>query len=405
MTEQEKAAHDALIATVKNEIIEANKNNVNKSELEALKNKLSEIENKESVSKEDFDSVKKVAADLEATVKAMKESVSKVDKPNLATQIKNEISTLKEISKGANKELVLKADTLRTSVTNNQHALDLNEVGQLATAKRSAYDLFRKIPVSQSNTNGTIRYYDWDSATTVRAATSIAESGTFPESTAKWIKKTLTIEKVGDSLPVSEEFFADEEMFAAELDMFLKTNVDIKVNNLIVNGDGVSPNLKGIVSTVSAYVPVASGITDASIYDLIVKVSESITKTGGAKYSPDFAFMNITDINKMQLKKDVNNNYILPPFVNREGKVVAGVTILEENAITANTLVLGDSRFGRIYEMQGFEVSKGTVNTQFTEDMETLKIRRRLAFLIRDADLGGFAKVTSISAALVTLAS
>ena len=46
MTEQEKAAHDALIATVKNEITEATKNNVNKSELEALKNKLSEIENK-----------------------------------------------------------------------------------------------------------------------------------------------------------------------------------------------------------------------------------------------------------------------------------------------------------------------------------------------------------------------
>jgi hypothetical protein len=37
--------------------------------------------------------------------------------------------------------------------------------------------------------------------------------------------------------------------------------------------------------------------------------------------------------------------------------------------------------------------------------METLKVRTRLAFLIRGADEGGFRKVTSISAALALLAT
>ena len=301
--------------------------------------------------------------------------------------------------------IVIKADTVRSSVTDNENALTLGGLGQLATAKLTAYDIFNKIPVSDANTNGVIRYYDWDAATTVRAANAIAENGTFPESTAKWVGQTLTIEKLGDTLPVSEEFFEDSDMFAAELNMFLETNVKIKRNTDLVNGDGVTPNIKGLVATVGAFTAAASGITDASIYDLIVKVAESITTSGGAKYTPNFALMNIADINKMKLKKDANNNYIIPPFVSRDGSSVAGILVLEENAVAADTFVLGDSRYARIYERKGIEMSRGHVNAQFAEDMETLKVRTRLAFLIRNADLGGFKKVTGIAADLVTLAS
>jgi hypothetical protein len=325
----------------------------------------------------------------------------------MAEELGENTDALRSLSKrqGDSTAISIKADTLRTSVTNNENALDLNGIGQLAHAKLTAYDIFNKLPVSDSNTNGTIRYYDWNVATTVRAAAAIAEGAVFPESTATWVKKTLDIEKIGDTLPVSEEFFEDSEMFAAELGMFLETNVKIKRNADLINGDGISPNIKGIVTTVGAFTAVASGISDANIYDLLVKVSEDITGTGGAKYAPNFALMNIVDINKMKLKKDANENYMIPPFVSRDGSQVAGMLVLEENAIVANTMVVGDSRYARIYERKGIEMSRGMVNAQFVEDMETLKVRTRLAFLIRDADVGGFRKVASISADLATLAT
>jgi hypothetical protein len=50
-------------------------------------------------------------------------------------------------------------------------------------------------------------------------------------------------------------------------------------------------------------------------------------------------------------------------------------------------------------------LSRGYTGSQFVEDMMTLKARKRLALLVRTADKGGFAKVTSISAALTTLAT
>jgi hypothetical protein len=66
-------------------------------------------------------------------------------------------------------------------------------------------------------------------------------------------------------------------------------------------------------------------------------------------------------------------------------------------------MVVGDRRFARIYELGGIVLSKGMINAQFTEDELTLKARKRLAFLIRAADKGGFRKVTDIDAALAAI--
>lgn len=347
--------------------------------------------------------------DANEQIAKLKENATVIEKSRvvgLKEELEANKAVLKEIAGGiSNKEVVVKALSNRASVANNEQAYDLPDVGQLATRKLSMYDIFPKLTIGDGNNNGVIRYYDWDEATIARAAAAVAEGVAFPESTAKFKKGSVAIQKVGDTLPVTEEFFEDAQMFAAELGMFLDTNVSLEVDRQLALGDGTGNTITGLVASVDAYVPAAAGIADASIYDLLVKVSESITAGGGSKYMPNFAVMNIADINKMKLKKDANNNYVMPPFVTRDGSSVSGITVIEANIITANTLVLGDNRFARIYEKGGVEMSKGYSGTQFVEDEMTLKVRKRMAFLIRAADKGGFKKVTSISAALVTLAT
>jgi len=345
--------------------------------------------------------VKDDNVELALKITSLETKGSKEAVKTLATEISENKEVIKEISKGGNSEIVLKADTLRASIATNPHNLLIDGIGQLARVKRSLYDIFRKIPVGKGNHNGTISYVDWDEATTVKAAAMVAEGALFPESTAKFKGYSLSLRKIGDTLPVSEEFFEDEVMAAAELDMFLETNVNDVIDTQIVIGDNTGENLKGLVSSTPAYVPVASGITDANIHDLIIKVKESITSTGGAKYNPDFVAMNIADINKLKLKKDTTNNYVF----NFNDPRVDSLMIIEDNHVVANTLYVGDSRYARIYEMGGIVVSKGMVNAQYTEDMLTIKARKRMAFLIRTVDQTGFKKVTSISAALVTLAT
>ncbi len=363
-------------------------------EVSALKAEIEALKGKETIEKSVFEN-------LQEQVNQLKEMKTTATVKTIVDEIKENKETLKSIAKGGNAEVVLKADTLRASIATNPHVEMLDGIGQLQRKKRSLYDLFRKIPVGAGNHNGTVAYVDWDEATTVKAAASVAEGVAFAESTAKFKGYTLALQKIGDSLPVSEEFFNDEVMAAAELEVFLDANVLDKVASQIVVGDNTGTNLKGLVSSAQAYTPAAAGITDANIYDLIAKVSEDITSVGGAKYQPDFVAMNIADINKLKLKKDTTYNYVF----NFNDPRIGALNIIEDNNVVANTLYIGDSRFARIYEMGGVVVSKGYNGTDFAEDMLTLKARKRLAFLIREADKTGFRKVTSISAALTTLAS
>ena len=105
----------------------------------------------------------------------------------------------------------------------------------------------------------------------------------------------------------------------------------------------------------------------------------------------------------MKLKKDGNNNYLVPPFVSADGAVVAGMTIVVNNGVPQNTMVVGDSDYGKIYEVEGYSVSTGYIGNQFTSDLISLKARKRENLLIRTADETGFKKVLDITLALTAL--
>ena len=320
---------------------------------------------------------------------------------SLSEQLKENREQINSILKGdRSTEVVVKADTLRASITGNTEALRLTDIGQLGVKRRALYDYFTKIQVGNGNNNGTIAYIDWDEDTTVRAAAAVAEGVAFAESTAKFAEYTKKLVKVGDTLPVSEEFGEDEVLAAAELRNFLNVNVATVIDNKIAVGAG-GADIEGLYTAAPTYTPVASGITDANIKDLVRKMRTAIVKTRGSKYQPDFVAANSDTIDRYFLKKDANNNYMF----DAETGMIAGLAVVEDNNLADNTLVVGDGRFGRIYEKSGVVLSEGMSGAQFVADMKTIKARARLLFLIRNVDKTGFLKATNITTALATLAT
>ena len=166
---------------IKSQIEEATKNNASKTEIEEIRESLNQI----------------------------KESTESKNAPvlSLAKQLAAEKETLKSIANGtSSKEVVVKALTTRAAIDGNEQAFDLPDIGQLATRKLTMYDVFPKLNIGAGNDNGTIRYYDWDEATIVRAAAAVAEGVLFPESTAAFKMYSIPVQKIGDSLPVTEDF-------------------------------------------------------------------------------------------------------------------------------------------------------------------------------------------------------
>jgi hypothetical protein len=381
------------------EKIDAMKNeSVSKTELDALKEELKAIE--KMATTEQVATLKGNLDELAEKLVEMQKG-EKTEKTLLEEVIENK-EKINALAKGDKKvEVELKALSNRASIANNTEAIRLSGIGQLGVKLRALYDFFPKVQVGNGNHNGTIAYIDWDEDTTVRASAIVAEGGTFPESTAKFAEYTKKLQKIGDTLPVTEEFMEDEVLASSELSKFININVNTVIDTKIAVGAGGANDVEGLYTASPAYTPVASGITDANIKDLVRKMRTSIVKTRGSKYAPNFVAANSETIDRYFLKKDGENNYMF----DSETGTIAGLTIVEDNNLADNTLVVGDSRYGTIYEKGGVVLSEGYNDGQFVGDMKTIKARVRMLFLIRNVDKTGFLKCTNITTALATLAS
>lgn len=379
-----------------------------KTAIEAFETKLS-ASNKTQFETE----LKAVKEDFELELKKVQDHADKLDVKlqsknmetktiSLAQELKEKKEGIKSLMAGnGTQDLEVKALTNLASVSNNALGFFIPEITQLGTKERSLYNVLPKVAVSDSNNGGVVRYRDWDEATTVRAAAMVAEGAAFPESTAKFQWYSENLRKVGDTLPVTEEFFEDEAQAAAELEMFLNINVNLVIDSQLINGDGTGQNLKGLLNVCPAYTPVASGIAAPNLKDLAIKVKNDITRSRGSKYAPDMVLVNSATMEGLILKKDANNNYI---FDENTGTIGGLFVVVDENT-PDNQMIVGDRRYARIYEKTGIVLTKGMPNAQFLEDELTIKARKRMLFLVKTGDRTGFRKVTSISAALTTLAT
>jgi HK97 family phage major capsid protein len=311
------------------------------------------------------------------------------------------------IKQKAHMEMQFKTAVLRSSISSAYQGYQLPDIGQKAYAGTPLSSLFRK--VTGLFPDGIIRYTDQNTVT--RNSTTIAEQGTYPESVLNWITRTLTIEKIGDTIPVSEEALADLDFVEGEIRRLLEVGIALKEEQQLLAGTGTTPELK--VAYVSASTFDSAAYTgykpvSANIFDLARVLAVEIMNGKESKYRVTHIIVNPSDVLQMDLNKDDEGRYLIPPFavITPSGEVtIKGVKVIECPTLTANTCLVGDFNQGTIYEREGFTAELGYGDGQFITDMMTLKVRKREALLIRNIDAGAFLKSTDIATDLANITS
>jgi hypothetical protein len=303
------------------------------------------------------------------------------------------------------KESIRKTLVQRSALSDSTLGDRIADIGQLDYNNMSIASLFRRVKIG-ANSNGVVRYIDQNAVT--RNAASRAEAAAAPESAITWIEKTMSLQKIMDSIPVTKESFNDLEFVKGELDTLLRVNMALKEDEMLYSGDGVAPNGKGIntyatsaQATLEA-APWADSVDYANVYDLIA-VLKQVISAGKKNFIPDFVTMNGADVIKYKLVKGTDGHYVLPPFISANGQVIDNVRVVESNQVTAGTLTIGDSKYAVVYEAEGLEVEMGYINDQFTKDQWTIKATKRQNLLVRDVHAAGFKKLASIDDALAAI--
>jgi HK97 family phage major capsid protein len=171
-------------------------------------------------------------------------------------------------------------------------------------------------------------------------------------------------------------------------------------------GTGTAPQVNGLYTRGTTFDYAAwTGITttQANIFDLCMLLKSEISRQYGAKFIPDTVLMNPTDWLAAQWVKTTEGVYVRNPFASPDGMNIAGMKVITSPKVTANTLMVGDSRYATLYLGDNIEIELGYDTGDFRDDLVTMKARHRFATKISPVDALGWYKVASVTAACTAI--
>lgn len=164
-----------------------------------------------------------------------------------------------------------------------------------------------------------------------------------------------------------------------------------KMDDGALSGDGIDDNLEGITATgvASAFVvpaQLAEYYENANIFDVIMAVA---TQVRLANFKGQLTCgLNTVWEAKMKGVKNLDGDYIVPPFVSPDGMTVGSVKIFFSNKIADTKILLGDLKKYNLVIAENVTYDEGYENDDFSKNLVSKKLEAFMGSYIKRADAG-----------------
>jgi HK97 family phage major capsid protein len=254
---------------------------------------------------------------------------------------------------------------------------------EAATRPIQVLDLIPTRPISQNAD----KYME--ETTRTHSAAEKGEGVAYAESVFVWTERTQLVEKITDSIPVTDEQLEDAPQVAGLLNSRLSFGLRQRLDLQVLVGDGSTPNLKGILDH-SVQTQAKGG---DPTFDATYKALTKVRVTGRA--FPSAFIFHPNDWQDIRLTRTADGQYIMGHPSQPGATTLWGLPVAVSDAITENTGLTGDfSNFCYISERRGIEVAVGYVGDQFKEGKRTIRADLRCAMTVTRA--AAFATITGI---------
>ena len=286
-------------------------------------------------------------------------------------------------------------------------------VGQIPTRQPFMQELFKSVPAISEH----IKYVDQD--TVVRDAKNVAGCGASTHNTKVTFKKrTIEIEKVRDFVHICDDMLDDYSFVAGEIRNLISSSVELKIDNDLLLGTGVSPIINGVAKYASTFDAAASGANyantapSANVIDLFSTAGQQIKQFGMMNaYRPNVVAVNPKTAQLIKFLKNtqgdyLNNNQLVKQYFvdGASHYFIDGLQMIENPLVAENTAYVFDSRKGTIYYKPGVGIEFSYENRDnFETETVTVKAYRRLNLLVRNVDANAFMFISDINAGIAAI--
>lgn len=237
--------------------------------------------------------------------------------------------------------------------------------------------LLRAVPVS-SNAVYSLREASW-----TNNAAEVSQGAAKAESALTMEQYNVTIQTVAHFIKVSNQLLQDAPAVMAYIDSRLRDGLAQRVDAQLLNGNGTSPNLSGI--TDSGNYTAYTATSDDLLFDAINRAKYALWAKG---YAPDAVIVNPADWGAAERTREQYSAGNYGMYLNGVPGTIAsanpfGVRIVLSNNMTAGKFAIGAfDQSAVVYNRQGAVVEMGYVNSDFTNNVVTLRAEERLALAV-----------------------
>jgi HK97 family phage major capsid protein len=239
-----------------------------------------------------------------------------------------------------------------------------------------------------TTSSDTVEYVQEDTFTNAAAMTAEASattgtSGVKPESTLAYSTQTAAVRTLAHWIPVTNRMLSDAPSIRGIINGRLLYGLDQELEDQVLTGDGTGENFTGILQTDG--INIQGKGTDNEL-DAIFKARTQIRVNG--KGRPNAVVLHPNDWETIRLAREnvasaTLGNYLMGPPSMVGAVTVWGIPVIESEAITENTGLIGDFMMGcNLFDREQAAVRVGTIDDQFTRNMQTILAELRAAFVV-----------------------
>jgi HK97 family phage major capsid protein len=218
-----------------------------------------------------------------------------------------------------------------------------------------------------------------EETTRTHSAAEKAEGAAYAESTFVLTERTSAVRKITDSVPVTDEQLEDVAMVQSYLEGRLNFGVQQRLDGQIIAGDGIAPNLEGIVN-VTGIQTLANAAEP--VPDTIFNMMKLIRVTGRAM--PTHVLLHPNDWAPIRLLRTADGLYIWGNPSEQGPERIWGLPVVQNESLTENTGLVGSFLLPwiTVFERRGIVVERGFVGDQFKEGKQTIRASGRWAQVV-----------------------
>lgn len=220
-------------------------------------------------------------------------------------------------------------------------------------------------------------------------AAMTAEGASKPNKDFTFEAKSAVAKKVAVVEKASKEMLDDIDGMQNFINVDMRDSVSDVMQYQALMGDNTGENIQGIYGIAVPFNPYGKKVERPNVFDVIRLAIAQITIAGAKATS---VALNPVDTVDLELLKDANGNYIMPPFTAADGTRIKGVRVIEDINMPVGEFIVYDRNKTEVRIREDINITAGWENDDFRKNLTMFVCEARLYNIIKEPYYPAFVK-------------